>query len=97
LPDIVWLPNAMQGPDAEDEAAPLLGLGETRYVGVDDARRDAFNVEGGAIAHGHPIGATGAVLTTRLFRSVRRDGIRRGLITLCIGGGQGIALAVEAG
>jgi acetyl-CoA C-acetyltransferase len=57
---------------------------------------DIVNVEGGAIAHGHPIGATGAVLTTRLLHAMRRDGIRRGMVTLCIGGGQGIALALEA-
>jgi acetyl-CoA C-acetyltransferase len=52
-------------------------------------------VEGGAIAHGHPIGATGAILTTRLAWSMQRDGVRRGVVTLCIGGGQGIALALE--
>lgn len=57
---------------------------------------DIINVEGGAIAHGHPIGATGAVLTTRLLHAMRRDGLRRGIVTLCIGGGQGIALALEA-
>lgn len=57
---------------------------------------DVVNVEGGAIAHGHPIGATGAVLTTRLMHSMKRDGLRRGVVTLCIGGGQGIALALEA-
>ena len=56
---------------------------------------DIVNVEGGAVAHGHPIGATGAVLTTRLLHSMRRDGLKRGIATLCIGGGQGIALAVE--
>ena len=56
---------------------------------------DIVNVEGGAIAHGHPIGATGAVLTTRLVHSMRRDGLKRGVVTLCIGGGQGIALALE--
>jgi len=56
---------------------------------------DIVNVEGGSIAHGHPIGATGAVLTTRLLHSMARDGIRRGVVTLCIGGGQGIALALE--
>lgn len=56
---------------------------------------DIVNVEGGAIAHGHPIGATGAVLTTRLLHSMQRDGIGKGLVTLCIGGGQGIALALE--
>ncbi|NYE24429.1 acetyl-CoA acetyltransferase [Pigmentiphaga litoralis] len=57
---------------------------------------DIVNIEGGAIAHGHAIGATGAVLTTRLLHSMRRDGLRRGIVTLCIGGGQGIALALEA-
>jgi acetyl-CoA C-acetyltransferase len=56
---------------------------------------DVVNVEGGAIAHGHPIGATGAVLTTRLLHSMKRDGLKRGIVTLCIGGGQGIALALE--
>ena len=57
---------------------------------------DVVNVEGGAIAHGHPIGATGAILATRLIHSMRRDGLKRGVVTLCIGGGQGIALALEA-
>jgi acetyl-CoA C-acetyltransferase len=56
---------------------------------------DIVNVDGGAIAHGHPIGATGAILTTRLVYSMRRDGLKRGVVTLCIGGGQGIALALE--
>jgi len=56
---------------------------------------DVVNVEGGAIAHGHPIGASGAVLTTRLLHSMQRDGINKGVVTLCIGGGQGIALALE--
>ena len=56
---------------------------------------DVVNVEGGAIAHGHPIGATGAVLTTRLLHAMARDDVRRGVVTLCIGGGQGIALALE--
>ena len=57
--------------------------------------QDIVNVEGGAIAHGHPLGATGTVLATRLIHSMRRDGLRRGIVTLCIGGGQGIALAIE--
>ena len=60
-----------------------------------DLAEDGVNVEGGAIAHGHPIGATGAVLTTRLLHAMERDGVRRGVVTLCIGGGQGIALALE--
>lgn len=57
---------------------------------------DIINTDGGAVAHGHPIGATGAVLVTRLLHAMRRDGIRRGIVTLCIGGGQGIALALES-
>ena len=57
---------------------------------------DIVNVEGNAIAHGHPIGATGALQTTRLLHSMRRDGIGRGVVTMCIGGGQGIALCLEA-
>jgi acetyl-CoA C-acetyltransferase len=57
---------------------------------------DIVNVDGGSIAHGHAIGATGAVLTTRLLHSMRHDSIKRGVVTLCIGGGQGIALALEA-
>jgi acetyl-CoA C-acetyltransferase len=60
-----------------------------------DLPLDIVNVDGGAIAHGHPIGATGSVLVTRLLHGMRRDGIRRGVVTLCIGGGQGIALALE--
>lgn len=60
-----------------------------------DLPEDIVNVEGGAIAHGHAIGATGAVLTTRLLHSMRRDHLKRGVVTLCIGGGQGIALVLE--
>jgi len=56
---------------------------------------DLVNVEGGSIAHGHPIGASGDILTTRLLHSMKRDGVKRGIVTLCIGGGQGIALALE--
>ena len=61
-----------------------------------DFAEDVVNVEGGAIAHGHPIGASGAVLATRLMHSMRRDGLKRGIVTLCIGGGQGIALALKS-
>lgn len=57
---------------------------------------EIINPEGGAIAHGHPIGATGAVLTTRLAHAMRRHQLRKCIVTLCIGGGQGIALALEA-
>jgi acetyl-CoA C-acetyltransferase len=75
-----------------NEAFAAIVLAVMRELGLP---ADIVNVEGGAIAHGHPIGATGAVLTTRLIHSLRRDGLKRGIVTLCIGGGQGIALAVE--
>ena len=76
-----------------NEAFAAIAIAVTRELGVPE---EIVNVEGGAIAHGHPIGATGAILTTRLLHSMRRDGIKRGVVTLCIGGGQGIALALEA-
>lgn len=75
-----------------NEAFAAIALAVTRELGLAE---DIVNVEGGAIAHGHPIGATGAILTTRLLHSMQRDGLRRGIVTLCIGGGQGIALALE--
>ena len=76
-----------------NEAFAAVPLAVAKELGLPE---DIINVEGGAIAHGHPIGATGAVLTTRLLHAMRREGLRRGMITLCIGGGQGIALALEA-
>jgi acetyl-CoA C-acetyltransferase len=75
-----------------NEAFAAIALAVLRELGFSE---DVVNVEGGAIAHGHPIGATGAVLTTRLLHSMQRDGVKRGVVTLCIGGGQGIALALE--
>jgi len=75
-----------------NEAFAAITLACLRELGFAE---DKVNVEGGAIAHGHPIGASGAVLTTRLLHSMQRDGIQRGIVTLCIGGGQGIALALE--
>jgi acetyl-CoA C-acetyltransferase len=75
-----------------NEAFAAVPVAVLRTLGIDE---ELVNVEGGAIAHGHAIGATGAVLTTRLIHSMRRDGLKRGIVTLCIGGGQGIALALE--
>jgi acetyl-CoA C-acetyltransferase len=75
-----------------NEAFAAIAIAVTRELGLAE---DIVNVEGGAIAHGHPIGATGAVIATRLLRSMRRDGVKRGVVTLCIGGGQGIALALK--
>ena len=75
-----------------NEAFAAIALACQRELGFAE---DVVNVEGGAIAHGHPIGATGAVLTTRLLHAMQRDGLRRGIVTLCIGGGQAVALALE--
>jgi acetyl-CoA C-acetyltransferase len=76
-----------------NEAFAAIAIVVARELGLSE---DIVNVEGGAIAHGHPLGATGAVLTTKLIHAMRRDGLSRGLVTLCIGGGQGIALAIES-
>lgn len=75
-----------------NEAFAAIAIACTRELGL---APEVVNVEGGAIAHGHPIGASGAVLTTRLLHSMQRDSLKRGIVTLCIGGGQGIALALE--
>jgi len=75
-----------------NEAFAAVAIVVAQELGLDP---EIVNVEGGAIAHGHPIGATGAILATRLLHSMRRDGLARGVVTLCIGGGQGIALALE--
>jgi acetyl-CoA C-acetyltransferase len=56
---------------------------------------DKVNVNGGAIAHGHPLGATGAILITKACYELKRSGGRYALITACIGGGQGIATIIE--
>jgi acetyl-CoA C-acetyltransferase len=75
-----------------NEAFAAIVLACIRELGLSE---DVVNVDGGAIALGHPIGATGAVLTVRLLHSMQRDELKRGIVTLCIGGGQGIALALE--
>ncbi|MGC0088633.1 acetyl-CoA C-acetyltransferase, partial [Enterobacter asburiae] len=71
-------------------AAQALAVG--KQLGWDERR---VNVNGGAIALGHPIGASGCrILVTLLYEMQRRD-VKKGLVTLCVGGGQGIALTVE--
>ncbi|MBC7339745.1 MAG: thiolase family protein [Firmicutes bacterium] len=72
-------------------AQSLAVLKELALVG--DPR---VNPNGGAIALGHPVGATGAILLVKVLYEMRARGARRGLVTLCIGGGMGIALVVEA-
>jgi acetyl-CoA C-acetyltransferase/acetyl-CoA acyltransferase len=68
-------------------------LGRSAALGVID--RDCLNVNGGAIALGHPVGATGARLVVTLLKELRRRKLHRGLATLCVGGGQGAALLLE--
>jgi acetyl-CoA C-acetyltransferase/acetyl-CoA acyltransferase len=68
-------------------------LNRTEALGALD--RSRLNVNGGAIALGHPVGVSGARLVLTLLKELRRRGQRRGLATLCVGGGQGVALAVE--
>jgi acetyl-CoA C-acetyltransferase len=63
-----------------------------RELGLDE---DKLNVNGGAIAIGHPLGATGIRITTTLARELRRRGLRYGISSACIGGGQGIAMLIE--
>lgn len=63
-----------------------------RGLGLDEAK---LNVNGGAIAIGHPLGATGVRLAVTLARELRRANLRRGIASACIGGGQGIALLIE--
>ena len=68
-------------------------LAVEKVLGLD---RSLTNINGGAIAMSHPLGATGARIMTTLTHSLRRRGERYGLGTACIGGGQGIAIIVEA-
>jgi acetyl-CoA C-acetyltransferase len=67
-------------------------LAVLRDLPIDPAR---VNVNGGAIALGHPIGATGARIVVTLVHEMRRRGARRGLATLCVSGGLGMAMALE--
>ncbi|HEY8655437.1 MAG TPA: thiolase family protein [Candidatus Limnocylindria bacterium] len=72
------------------------------FSGIEAVRRelgipeDRFNVNGGAVALGHPIGASGARLLVTLLYALRARGKRRGIVSLCLGGGEAVALAVEA-
>ena len=76
-----------------NEAFAAQALAVNKELGLDTAR---VNPNGGAIALGHPVGATGAIITVKAMYELQRTGGKRALITMCIGGGQGIALAIEA-
>jgi acetyl-CoA acyltransferase len=71
-----------------NEAFAAQALAVIREAGLDP---DIVNVNGGAIALGHPLGCTGAKLTATILREMKRRGVRYGMVTMCIGGGQGAA------
>ncbi len=75
-----------------NEAFAAQALGVSKELGLDAAK---VNPNGGAVALGHPIGATGAILTVKCLYELQRTGKRYGLVTMCIGGGQGIAAVFE--
>ncbi len=75
-----------------NEAFSVQAVAVTRELGLDPGR---VNVQGGAVALGHPIGASGARILTTLVYALGRAGKSRGIATLCLGGGNGVALAVE--
>ncbi len=76
-----------------NEAFAAQSLSVVRELGFDAAK---VNVNGGAIAIGHPIGASGARILTTLLHEMKRSGAKKGLATLCVGGGMGVAMCVEA-
>jgi acetyl-CoA C-acetyltransferase len=85
------------GPDSVDlvelnEAFAVQSLAVIQELKLDPAK---VNVNGGAVALGHPIGASGARILTTLLYALQQRGLRRGIATLCLGGGNGVALAVE--
>ncbi|MBD3833082.1 acetyl-CoA C-acetyltransferase [Brevundimonas bullata] len=75
-----------------NEAFAAQSLCVVKELGLDTAK---VNVNGGAIAIGHPVGASGARVLTTLLHEMKRSGAKKGLATLCIGGGMGVALCVE--
>jgi acetyl-CoA C-acetyltransferase len=75
-----------------NEAFSVQAIAVMRELGIDPAR---VNVHGGAVALGHPIGASGARVLTTLLYALKRRNLKRGIAALCLGGGNGVALAVE--
>ena len=76
-----------------NEAFAAQAIAVTRGLGLDPEK---VNPNGGAIALGHPVGATGAILTVKALYELERIGGGIALITMCIGGGQGIAVAIQS-
>jgi acetyl-CoA C-acetyltransferase len=76
-----------------NEAFAAVSLAVNRELGLDEAR---VNVNGGAVALGHPIGASGARVLTTLVYAMRARGARRGVAALCLAGGEAVAMVVES-
>jgi acetyl-CoA C-acetyltransferase len=76
-----------------NEAFSVQAVAVLRELGIDPAK---VNVNGGAVALGHPIGASGARILTTLLHALKQRNLKRGIATLCLGGGNGVALAVES-
>ena len=77
-----------------NEAFAVQAIAVLRDLGIDPAR---VNVNGGAVALGHPIGASGARILTTLLYALEQRNVKRGIATLCLGGGNGVAVAIERG
>jgi acetyl-CoA C-acetyltransferase len=75
-----------------NEAFSVQLVAVLQQLGIDPQR---VNVNGGAVALGHPIGASGARILTTLLYALEQRGLKRGIASLCLGGGNGVALAVE--
>jgi acetyl-CoA C-acetyltransferase len=75
-----------------NEAFSVQAVAITRELGIDPAK---LNVNGGAVALGHPIGASGARVLVTLLHEMKRRDVKRGLAALCLGGGNAVAMAVE--
>ena len=84
--DAVWQADSRL---VRDAVVPMAAMKELR---IDPAR---LNVHGGAVALGHPLGATGARMVTTLLYALKRMGLKRGIASPCIGGEEAVALAVE--
>ena len=98
---LVAIPRALELAGIKKEDVGLFEINEafasvaiyvTRELGLDPEK---VNVNGGAIALGHPMGATGAKLSTQIINEMRRRGEKYGVVTMCIGGGQGAAGVFE--
>jgi len=92
----IWEKTGWSAKDVDlyelNEAFAVQSVALMKELGLDPAR---VNVNGGAVALGHPIGASGARVLTTLLYAMKDRGARRGIAALCLGGGNGVALAVE--